>query len=691
MEVRAPHRHNRRMPTSKRATGGRRPPGHKPGVGAPDFIEPQLATLVKEAPAGDDWWHEMKFDGYRILAQVSSAGVQLLSRRNHDWTGAFPTVASAVADLGLRDALLDGEVAVVDAQGRTSFQALQNTVAAAQPPAGLCYFLFDALRMNGEDLMPLPLAERKARLRGVLDKAKAKRSATLLRYSDHIEGHGAAFFREACRGGLEGIVSKRKDQPYRPGRGATWVKTKCVQRQEMVIGGYTDPEGQRAGLGALLVGTFAPDGRLLYAGKVGTGFSQQAARELRARLEEVAQRECPFTPKPPAGWIGRQAHWVKPELVAEVSFSEWTDDGRLRHPSFQGLRADKAARDVVRETAKAVAPEASAPESPAPAVRAKPSRKTVRAGAAGKAADNAVAGQKISHPDRVVYPATGTTKLDVARYFAEIAPWMVPHVAGRPLTLVRCPEGLAGECFFMKHSNVWAPKTLRQVDVQEKTKVGRYLIADDAAGLVALAQMGVLEVHTWNSTMAALEEPDRIVMDLDPGPEVGWADVVQTALLVRQALATLGLESLVKTTGGVGLHVVVPLRPQRSWQECFAFSEKLAEVIVREHPTRYTTAIPKAGREKKILLDYLRNNRTNTSVAAYSPRARPGATVSTPLAWDELEPRLRPGDFTLATVLERCRRWSPGEDPWTRDQTKLAKRQLIKAAAMRAIGADTAS
>jgi bifunctional non-homologous end joining protein LigD len=600
----------------------------------PDYV-PQLATLVDTPPSGDEWLHEIKYDGYRIGARVRNGRVSLYTRNGNDWTAAFPDIAGAVDKLGLDDGLIDGEVAVVLPDGRTSFQALQNT-AAADSRGTLVYFVFDVLRLDGKNLESLSLEERKA----MLKKLVGGRSTGRIRFSEHIEGNGEAFFAQACRAGLEGIVSKRRDQSYRAGRHGGWVKTKCVQRQEFVIGGFTDPEGMRAGIGALLIGYYEAD-RLVFCGKVGTGFTHKLALELRARLERIEQKTCPFAP-PPAGWLGRNAHWVKPDLVCEVVFTEWTSDGKIRHPSFQGLRADKGPKEITREKPTSIQ---------SPAARAFKARE-----------HDEVAHVAISHPDRILYPDLQLSKIDVARYYESIKEWIVPHVAARPLTLVRCPEGISGECFFMKHSKVWAPKALRRVRIKEKTKLGEYLIADDISGIVSLAQMDVLEIHTWNSIFEDVERPNRLVFDLDPGDEVDWPAVVRGARMVRDALTALKLESFVKTTGGRGLHVVVPLTPHADWKQCLDFSRALSERFEQAQPEIYTTTFAKAGRSRKILVDYLRNNRTNTSIAAYSTRARKGAPVSLPVTWEELRVSLDPRSFTVLTVPKRLARVKT--DPW---------------------------
>jgi bifunctional non-homologous end joining protein LigD len=641
----------------------------------PDYV-PQLATLVDKPPSGDEWLHEIKYDGYRIGARVRKGRVSLYTRNGNDWTAVFPTIAEAVGTLGLTDALIDGEVAVVLPDGRTSFQALQNT-GAGENRGTLVYFVFDLLRLNGKEPASLPLEERKA----MLKKLVGGRSTGRIRFSEHIEGNGEAFFAEACRSGLEGIVSKRRDQPYRAGRHGGWVKTKCVQRQEFVVGGFTDPEGMRAGIGALLIGYYEGE-RLVFCGKVGTGFTHKLALELRSRLERIEQKTCPFTP-PPAGWLGRNAHWVKPDLVCEVVFTEWTTDGKIRHPSFQGLRADKNAKEIKREKPILLQSQIQSPVARAFKARAMSPRQMTRTTSHERASHGGrvtVEGVEISHPDRILYPDLKLTKLDVARYYESIAEWIVPHVVGRPLTLVRCPKGI-GECFFMKHSKVWAPKALRRVRIKEKTKLGEYLIADDISGIVGLVQMDVLEIHTWNSVFEDVERPNRLVFDLDPGEEVDWPAVVRSARMVREALTALELESFIKTTGGRGLHVVVPLTPHADWKQCLDFSRALSERFEQAQPDVYTTAFAKAGRSRKILIDYLRNNRTNTSIAAYSTRAREGAPVSVPLGWEELRVSLDPRSFTVVTLPKRLTRLKT--DPWA-DYWKC--RQKLTAQLVRAMG-----
>lgn len=622
------------------------------GTAAVPPYRAQLARLVKEPPAGDEWLHEMKYDGYRIGCRIEKGRVTLVSRNGKDWTDAFPEIAAAAGHLGTHKALLDGEIAIVLPDGRTSFQALQNAFSGASR-RGLVYFVFDLLHIEGANLQPSPLEARKQELLRLVGRPTARGR---IRYSEHVVGQGDRTFAEACRLGLEGIISKRRDSPYKSGRADTWMKVKCVHRQEFVIGGFTDPEGSRVGIGALLVGFYGADARLTFGGKVGTGFTRAVSRDLRKRLEQIEQRDCPFDPRP-KGWLGKHAHWVEPRLVAEVVFTEWTDEGKIRHPSFQGLRADKTPREVRRERAgNAPAPVSSARGN----LTAATAQLTAAAKRPTEAAD--VAGVRISHPERILYPGAGITKIALAQFYERIADWIAPHLEARPLTLVRCPEGLRKECFYMKHSKVWAPPAVRRVLIPEKTKVGEYLVVDDLAALISLVQMDVLEIHTWNSHVEALELPNRIVFDIDPGAQVSWRAVVEAARLVRQMLETVGLESFPKTTGGKGLHVVVPLAPRADWRSCLEFSRALAGAMTRHDPGLYTTAFAKAGREKKILVDYLRNNRTNTSVAAFSTRAREGAPVSVPVRWGELTPALDPAAWTVLTLERRLARLRT--DPW---------------------------
>jgi bifunctional non-homologous end joining protein LigD len=621
----------------------RRPvPAASRATALPRTIEAQLATLVEAAPAGDEWLHEMKFDGYRILARLDAGRAQLWSRAGHDWTERFPELARALESLPVRRAWLDGEAAIVLEDGSTSFAALQN---AGDLPEGArpVYFAFDLLFLDDADLRGVPLEERKRLLQELLpDRGET------LRFSDHVVGDGPRFQAAACRMSLEGVVSKLRAGLYRPGRGTEWVKSKCLREQEVVIGGFTEPKGSREGIGALLVGVHDEEGALLYAGKVGTGFTAAVARDLRDRLSGLETDRRPFAP----GRGVPRARFVEPRLVAQVRFTEWTRDGRMRHPAFAGLREDKEPGEVKRER-PVVTPRAESRQrrrsAVGPVQRARPDGPVQ------------VAGVRITHPERVVFADAGVTKEDLARYYDAVADVILPHLQDRPLTLVRCPEGSGGECFFVKHAGPWAPRSLRRVAIQEKTKRADYLVVDTREGLLGLAQMGVLEIHTWNAHARDLERPDRIVFDLDPGPGLDWAQMAGAAVRVRKRLEELDLVCAVKTSGGKGLHVVVPLVPRVGWEEALELSRLVSESLQREDPGLFVTDMAKSKREGRILIDYARNHRGSTSVAAWSTRARPHAPVSVPVAWEEL-PGLGGGDaFRLVDVAARLRR----PDPWT--------------------------
>ena len=603
----------------------------------PAWVAPQLATLVSGPPPGDGWVHEIKLDGYRILLRIERGRVKLLTRNRQDWTARFPAVAEAAAALPVKEALLDGEIVALDRAGVSSFQALQQ---ADQLEAGrsLVYVAFDLLFLDGRDVRPLPLVERKTLLARLLKRRRGR-----LRYSEHFDTPGQRVFDRACRLGLEGIIAKQKSASYRSGRGSAWLKVKCVARQELVIGGFTDPDGARAEFGSLLLGVHDRDGHLVYAGRVGTGFDQATLERLGARLRKLERRDSPFAPhgpRPPA-----RAHWVKPDLVAEVAFTEWTRDGLLRHPAFQGLREDKPASRIVRETTRI----------PRPA-RAHPI-------AGGSDGPVAVAGVTLTHPDRVLFRDQAITKLGLARYYEAVADWLVPHVADRPLSIVRCPEGERGACFYQKHAAPGVPKQVKRVRIRERGGgTASYLYVDDLTGVVALAQIGVLEIHPWGTRVERLERPDRLVLDLDPAPGLPWARVVEAAEEARALLNDLGLVSFVKTTGGKGLHVVVPLRPEAGWDALRSLGEGIGAEMTRRAPERYTINPLKAARRGRIFIDYLRNVRGATSVAAYSPRAKRGAPVSTPLIWSELSAKTRPETFTVETVPKRLA--ALRKDPW---------------------------
>jgi bifunctional non-homologous end joining protein LigD len=640
----------------------------------PDFVPPELATLTAHAPEGDEWLHEMKFDGYRILCRLEDERVRLLSRKRNDWTDRLPELARAVEGLPARRALVDGELAVVLPDGTTSFQALQNLMSGV-PTGELAYFAFDLLHLDGEDLTPLPLEERKRRLKELLGRAR-----TLpFRYSDHVVGSGPRFFGEACRKGLEGIICKRRGSPYRPGRGGDWLKVKCLREQEVVIGGYTPPQGSRVGLGALLVGVHDDKGRLQYAGKVGTGFTDATLEELTRRLKTLEQETRPFATAPEGA---SRARWVRPELVAQVAFGEWTGDGRMRHPSFRGLREDKPAAEVVRE--EPVKVEATETSGRKAGARAKTSpaagRATRRADAAGP---TVVAGVRLTHPDRVLYDPPGATKLDLATYYVSVQERILSHLEDRPLVLVRCPDGAHKECFFQKHAGRYVPDEVRRVTIQEAKKLGEYLVADDLPGLVGLVQMGVLELHGWGSRAARLEHPDRLVFDIDPDEGLPWERVAAAAVLLRERLTALDLASFLESTGGKGLHVVAPLQPEAGWDEVKGFAQALAFDVVRAEPRAYVAEASKARRKGKVFIDYLRNYRGASAIVPYSTRARAGAPVAMPLRWDELGKEPLGDAWTIENAGGRLAQADPWKEFWS-------SRQRLSASRLRSVRASSA-
>jgi bifunctional non-homologous end joining protein LigD len=643
----------KRHPAPEEVTGARK-------SALPEFIAPQLATLVGRAPAGESWLHEIKLDGYRILARVERGRARLLTRNGKDWSARFPRVAAAAARLETDRALLDGEIVALDEHGVSKFQKLQEALSRGRSEH-LVYFVFDLLHLDGRDLRPLPQSERKALVARLLGSARAP-----IRYSEHVEGQGAAFFDRACEMGLEGIVSKQKEAPYRSGRGTAWLKVKCVSSQEFVIAGYTDPKGARAGFGALLLGVHDKAGGLTYAGRVGTGFDERSLKGLLAKLKALEQPKSPFS-KLPASAVTRDVHWVKPSLVADVAFTNWTRDGILRHPTFHGLREDKPAGEVVREQPKAPAPV----ESPPPKHR---SGRVARTEGSGGGAT--IAGVTLTHPDRVLYPSQGITKRDLAAFYEEIADWILPHIVERPLSLLRCPEGQGKTCFYQKHAGAGAPEALKGVTVREKGAVRTYLYVEDLAGLISLVQMGVLELHPWGSRVGDLEHPDRLTFDLDPAPGLPWKRVVDAARQLHSLLAELGLTAFVKTTGGKGLHVVVPLAPKQPWESVKGFARAVAEAMARHSPSEYTASLSKANRKGKIFIDYLRNSQGATAVAAYSTRALAGAPVATPISWDELGADLRSDRYTVENLPRRLA--SLKKDPW---EGFLKSRQTIPSAA----------
>jgi bifunctional non-homologous end joining protein LigD len=612
----------------------------------PKKIQVQLASLAKKAPEGPGWLHEIKFDGYRMVCHIENGKVRFISRNGNDWTAKFLEVAQAATKLPVKNAIIDGELVALDAQGRTNFQTLQNAFQGASK-SRLHFYAFDLLHLNGRNTDQLPIELRKELLSLIIPQGPGS-----IRFSDHIVGDGPRCFQEACRMHLEGIVSKRLGAPYTAGRGTDWLKTKCSQRAEFVIGGFTRPERSRSHFGALLMGYHAGNGKLIYAGRVGTGFNRETLASLHARLLEIVAGHCPFS-QPCSELAARnEATWVKPMLVAEVEFSNWTDEKLMRHPSFRGLREDKPAKEVVLDR----------PVSPSPLSNHvhRASREDQHGSHLNQ--NNVIADVPLTHPDKVLYPDDGITKLDLANYYERVAKWILPHVTNRLLALVRCPEGIAKSCFFQKHPLQGTSQHLLRISVQEKNKAEDHLAVNDLAGLISLVQIGVLEIHVWGSRIDQYEKPDRLIFDLDPDPTVDWPQVVTAAKEVRLLLKELGLIAFLKTTGGKGLHLVVPVQRRTGWDEAKQFSRAVADFLVAAAPDRYIANMSKAARKGKIFVDYLRNQRGATAIAPYSTRAHAGATVSVPISWRELSTSLRSDEFTIRNLPHRLARLR--NDPW---------------------------
>lgn len=616
----------------------------------PGFIPPQLATRVATPPAGPDWMHEVKFDGYRIQARIENGTVRFLTRTGLDWTRRFASLAPPFARLDLRQAIIDGEMVVLDSDGVSDFSSLQEALSEGDGGA-LTFYAFDLLHLDGEDFAPKPLGDRKTALAGLMKRMEPDGP---VRLSEHFEVAGADFFREVCTLALEGAVSKRIDAPYVSGRSGGWLKSKCVEREEMVILGFTPGTTGPGSLGALLLGQYENE-RLVYRGRVGTGFTHKSARALRKRLDALiiksAAADLPRKAR-------KDAKWVKPDLVAEIEFTGWTADRVLRHASFKGLREDKAAAEVTTEKRRAVATSISER-------RADP-RFDV-----------------LSHPDRVLYDAQGVTKLGLAEYYAAVAEFMLPHVVDRPLSLVRCPGGTAGECFYQKSVPTGTPGSVYEALNSARGKKESFPAIRDLSGLIGLVQMGTLEVHIWGCKAAKIMTPDRIVFDIDPDAGMAWGEVVAAAEEIRDRLQALKLESFVKTTGGKGLHVAAPISPRLPWETVKAFTKAFAAAMMKDSPDRYVVNVSKKARKGKIFIDYLRNGYGATFVAPYSPRARPTAPVSTPLDWSELTPAVHSDHFRLGNFAARLT--SLRRDPWA---PMLKMRQALTAKMLRRFGVD---
>ena len=661
-------------------------------VAIPEFIEPELAKLLERPPTGDGWGHEVKFDGYRMQLRVEDSEVTLRTRKGLDWTRKFPSIAAAAQDLP--DCIVDGEVAALDANGSPDFAALQAALSDGDDD-DLIFFAFDLLHADGRDLQREPLRERKSLLQRMLSAHATKN--TIIRYVDHFETAGDAVLQSACRMNLEGIISKRLDSKYRPGRGGDWVKAKCRAGHEVVIGGWTQQAGQ---LRSLLVGVHRGK-HLVYVGRVGTGFGGAKVRKLTPRLKAAASKTSPFggdnAPRTEA-----DIRWLKPELVAEIEFAGWTGGGNVRQAAFKGLREDKPAAEVeAEEPAPAEQTEVAEPmPNTKPRAKKAPAKKSAKqsarksapksgrqtstrtsaksvgakrpaaapASTAQRSSTSAggpavVMGVTISSPDKRLWPDESITKLDLARYFETVGEWLLPHIAGRPCSLIRAPDGIGAQKFFQRHAMPGTSNLLTLTKVSGDHKP--YLQIDRVEGLIAVAQTAGIELHPWNCMPGDPDLPGRLVFDIDPAPDVAFADVVLAALEIRKRLEALGLVTFCKTTGGKGLHVVTPLAQPRknpvTWPQAKAFAQALCAQMASDEPDRYLVNMSKKLRAGKVFLDYLRNDRMATAVAPLSPRVRAGAPVSLPLNWSQVKTGLDPAQYTLKTVpalLARSTAWN---------------------------------
>jgi len=638
--LRAASTNARKSETPKRETKKKdsfTTPAHLKNNAALEWHPPQLALLSDKPPSDPNYVHEVKFDGYRIQGIVNKGKPSLWTRRGLDWTHRFSRIAHDLGELGVDGLHVDGEIVVEDEKGIADFAALQMAIKSADQ-SHLAFYIFDLFAVNGKDTRKLPLTERKRLLEDML---KARNSSPDLRYSVHFETPGDEMLEHVCRAGAEGIVSKRKDKPVVQGRNGDWLKSKCVNRQEFVIAGFVASTASSKSIGSLVLGVYERD-KLIHAGRVGTGFSHQLAQDLYKELNASRILQSPFVDRLPRE-ATRHVIWVKPQLVAEVSFRGWTGGGVLRQASFKGIREDKDPHDIKREIA------ISAPEGShaAPDLRA-----------------------HLTHPDRLLWEEAGITKEGLADYYAQAWDWISPHIINRPLALVRCPMGAGQSCFFQKHE--WkgmGPEILRARDPQDPEPL---IAINSLDGLLGLVQASVLEIHPWGSTLDAIEKPDRIIFDLDPGENVDWGMMIDAAQEVRQRLKKVSLESFVKTTGGKGLHLVVPLTPKSNWDEVKDFCHRLALAMSKDTPQRYTSTMAKRERGGRIFIDYLRNTRGATAVAAYSTRARKEAGVSTPLDWVELSASISAAQFTLLNIETRLSHLK--RDPWA-ELPKL--RQLL--------------
>ncbi|MBC7942671.1 MAG: DNA ligase D, partial [Chitinophagaceae bacterium] len=626
----------------------------------PATLAPQLASLASAAPTSGAWSWEIKLDGYRLMARIEDGKPRLITRGGHDWSAKMPALVAALAGLGLNSAWLDGEIVVIGKTGTPDFNALQNAFDRSRTDA-IEYFLFDVPYFEGHDLRAVPLQAR----RQLLQQFLAEHPTEHLRFSESFDASVASMLESARRMGLEGLIAKRKDAPYESRRTDTWLKLKNKLRQEFVVAGYTDRSSGEAEIGSLLLAVHDDDGQLVYVGNVGTGWNAATAAQLKTRLKKMELAASPFGDRPlhQHRWAVRDPaaqHWVKPMLVAEVEFSEWTPDSQVRHAKFLGLRMDKEAKTVKRERALM-------PSGPAQVV----------------AGSSVVGGIKVSHAERVIDASTGISKLELVRYYESVADWIIPHLKGRPCSLVRGPTGVGGELFFQKHLESLQVTDIRELDPALWPEHAPLLEVATKKALIGAAQMNVIEFHTWNATVRKIDKPDRVVFDLDPGVGEKWERVQEAATLVRGMLVELGLQSWLKTSGGKGLHVVVPLTPRDDWDTVKAFAQAVTQHLARVIPQRFVAKSGAANRVGKTFVDYLRNPHGATTAAAYSARSRPGLGVSMPLAWDDLPALKRSDQWTVRTAREHLsfQAVDPWQDHWKCRQTLSAGLKALGVAA----------
>ncbi|RMO81184.1 DNA ligase D [Pseudomonas syringae group genomosp. 3] len=625
------------------AKPARKPAPKKANVVFPDTLAPQLATLVDAPPAGD-WLYEIKFDGYRMLTRIQNDEVRLFTRNGNDWTDQLPELTKALKGLKLHDSWFDGEVVVLDEQGLPDFQGLQNAFDAGHSK-NIFYYLFDMPFLSGEDLREVPLEQRRDALKQVLGSQRSR----LLRYSDAFQAGHQDIVASAAAMGLEGVIGKRAGSAYVGKRNADWIKLKCRLRQEFVIVGYTAPQGSRSAFGALLLAVNDDAQGLVYAGRVGTGFTEATLKNVHKQLTSLHREESPLAKKLTSAQA-RGVQWVEPTLVCEAEFAQWTREGIVRQAAFFGLRNDKPAADVVREEAQ---PAKSASVTPEPSRQ--PGKKTAR----GKAD---VAGTGISHPQRVIDSKTGTKKIELAQFYESIADWILPFLNKRPVALLRCPEGIDGEQFFQKHAEHLAIPPIRQLDRALDPGHAALMEIDSVQALVGAAQMGAIELHTWGATRDRIETPDHFVLDLDPDPALPWRSMIEATQMVLAVLEELRLEAFLKTSGGKGMHIIVPLARQAEWDTVKAFAKAIAEFISRQLPERFTATMGPKNRIGKIFIDYLRNSRGGSTVTAYSVRARPGLPVSVPIALHELAGLTSSAQWDITNLEQRLSQLK--SDPW---------------------------